>query len=228
MAMEDGYRTMLYAEIVQPFGYMHSEVHDLQIVVSVKPLYDIGFFPKLYGVSAWEGEDVLIDIDFVPKGFDEGSLPGFWTTDAGKVPGMLTFTYFRYDDFHEGKSCALLIFENKDLQRLALVLGRSECRLWMDILVLDADDSMEQIMASAPSAKKLLIGRDRISCPFLKGALNGRVKGLSNPVVEIIFDPDGKLRWPVQDAMILDNQSLTSLESTLRNLEIAHYDSSTD
>jgi hypothetical protein len=205
MAMEDGYRTMLYAEIVEPFGYMHSEVHDLQIVVLVKSLYDIGLFPKWYGVSAWEGEEVLIDIDLVPKGFGEGNLPGFWTTDTGKVSGMLTFTYFRYDDFHEGNSCALLIFENKDLQRIALVLGRSECRLWMDILVLDTDESMEQIMASAPSARNLLIGRDRISCPFLEGALNGRVKGLSNPVVEIIFDPDGKLRWPVRDTVMLDN-----------------------
>jgi hypothetical protein len=108
---------------------------------------------------------------------------------------------------------AAVIFANQSLQRIALAIGILKKRLWIDLLVLEAGESMEQILESAPMARQLLIGRDKISRPFLNGALNARLKRIkqqsshsshssvllaTNTAVEVTFDPEGKLKWPVQ------------------------------
>jgi hypothetical protein len=114
-----------------------------------------------------------------------------------------------------------ITLENYD-QRVAIVVGVSKGRPWIDIVILDKNDHIELIlgasgatlsarvvsdenraMASEPtaSARRLLIGLDRVSRKFLNGCLNGRlmVGGTSSElIVEVTFDPEGKLRWPVR------------------------------
>jgi len=74
-------------------------------------------------------------------------------------------------------------------------------------VILGADGAMEQILDGVSPVRKLFIGRDRISRPFLHGSLNARINkdNRSRPtdgvhrVVEVTFDPQGKLRWPVDE-----------------------------
>jgi hypothetical protein len=96
---------------------------------------------------------------------------------------------------------------NQELQKAGIVLGLSKGRLWIDVVVLEPEESIEQILDSASSVRTLLIGSDKISRPFLYGSLNARLKKLNgrisgvdlhNQAVEVIFDPEGTLRWPVR------------------------------
>jgi hypothetical protein len=106
-------------------------------------------------------------------------------------------------------------------QKVAIVVGGSNGRPWIDILVLDKNEDMELILKafsetaeppseengvvdseSTASVRALATGLDRVSRQFLSGSLNGRlmtVHGmLSEVIVEVSYDPGGKLRWPVR------------------------------
>ncbi|PMD16889.1 hypothetical protein NA56DRAFT_662792 [Hyaloscypha hepaticicola] len=104
-------------------------------------------------------------------------------------------------------------------QKVAIVVGGSNGRPWIDIMVLDNNEDFELILeASFPakpgsdgkramgsesttSVRTLSTGLDRVSRKFLHGCLNGRLirwEPLSGVVVEVTYDPGGKLRWPVR------------------------------
>jgi hypothetical protein len=151
----------------------------INIRVVIESLSEIGLGPKKYMTKTpgalWKGRDDV---------------------------RQLTLNYNIDKTFSEVKSWAAVTLETNDLQRVGLILGMSKGRPWIDIVVLHADESMEQILDSVPTARKLLIGHDRVSRPFLQGSLNGRLNmghSLFEPRVEVTFDSEGKLRWPVRN-----------------------------
>jgi hypothetical protein len=105
-------------------------------------------------------------------------------------------------------------------QKIAIVFGLSNGRPWIDIMVLAKNEDIRLILkASLPAmpasdgdratnlegavpARTLSTGLDRVSRKFFGGSLNGRlmtVKGrLYQLLVEVTYDPEGKLRWPVR------------------------------
>ena len=92
--------------------------------------------------------------------------------------------------------------ENQYLQKVGLVLGTMKGHPWIDIVTSDGYQSMEQILDPVQLTWKLLLGRDRVSRPFLHGFLNARLMDAfrnSDLVVEMLFNPEGGLRWPVCD-----------------------------
>jgi len=105
-------------------------------------------------------------------------------------------------------------------QKVAIVLGFSNSRPWLDILILDKTEDIERILGANLSAKMasegngamgsegtvsartFSTGLDRVSREFLNGCLNGRLMTIESTVlrliVEVTYDPGGKLRWPVR------------------------------
>jgi hypothetical protein len=102
---------------------------------------------------------------------------------------------------------AVVIFRNVELQRFGLVIGFLGGRLWVDIVVLDAEETGHQILSRSigqeklQPVRKLVMGRDRISRPFSNGSLNCRLMKTTsdrNLIADVTFDPEGKLSWPVR------------------------------
>lgn len=140
--------------------------------------------------------DSLLVLGFTIKQCLMRELNAFW--DCSDDPTL----YPCENSFMESRSRASVTIENDNFQRVAIALGLSNGFLWVDIVILDMDEAMEQILDSVLLARKSLIGRDRISRPFLHGSLNARINKDSfadtvSRVVEVTFDPQGKLRWPV-------------------------------
>jgi len=123
------------------------------------------------------------------------------------------FEYHRYKSFGAGLSSAPVAFESHDFGVLELVLGISERHPWIDIVGLKRKDTLAR-------ANYSVIARDRISYPILEGkagALNVQLKGLPNfspMLVEVTFDPEGKLRWP-------DRNLVANLEDRVVGLALA-------
>jgi hypothetical protein len=114
----------------------------------------------------------------------------------------------------------LYINPENHFQRVAIVVGASNGRPWIDIVVLDKYEDIELISEANLSAKlasdgngamgsegkvsarTLSTGLDRVSRKFLQGCLNGRLMrvGGTSPdlMVEVAYDYGGKLRWPVR------------------------------
>jgi hypothetical protein len=127
-------------------------------------------------------------------------LRAFW---EGDVEGpSLTVN----EDWVRDDSQVSIILANDKLEGLAIVLGMSNGHLWVDLLILDTKEVFQDTWHGFWSRKKLLVGRDRISRPFLHGSLNARIENCGGwgsrarlrQVIEVIFDPRGTLRWPVR------------------------------
>jgi hypothetical protein len=71
-------------------------------------------------------------------------------------------------------------------------------------MIPEASESMREIVDSIDESSRIVIGRDRISRSFFHGSINARVyngtesNGTTNKSVDVDFDPEGKLRWPVK------------------------------
>lgn len=106
--------------------------------------------------------------------------------------------------FHETDGRTSIAFERAS-DAFAIVLGISQERLWIDIVVFENTHSAEYLTDSSPfnyslERTSLPARRDRVSRPFLNGSINARIQdGKFKPgrIIEVTFDPAGKLRWPV-------------------------------
>lgn len=179
-------RTMVYVPQTSQTGERLDGgfIKSNQILISIASILNIGWQPKEYSAQTWGTS---------------------WDVDRAR--DMLVWNYSINNTENVKASITL---DNGDLQEIGLVLGISKGRPWIDIVVLDTGESLEQILKFSPPAKEFTIGRDRISRPFLHGSLNGRLKIGSSPheaIAEVTFDPDGKLRWPVRNIRHNDNQS---------------------
>jgi hypothetical protein len=76
-----------------------------------------------------------------------------------------------------------------------------------DVVILKEAGSTSSREAWVKSA---LIGRERLSLPFLHGSINARIYDYDNisthsdislKVIELKFDPEGKLRWPRSESL---------------------------
>lgn len=186
--IEDVERTILYVPQITgsdadntEFSREWMNVSGVRVSIKLqKSLFDVGFGSEKYlirkSIACWEME-----------------------RDNSR-----TLTMFD-DTVADGKPRAAIVLgglESQYLQKVGLVLGTMKGRPWIDIVISDAYQSMEQILDPVQLTWKLLLGRDRVSRPFLHGSLNARLMdGFRNtdPVVEMLFDPEGRLRWPVRD-----------------------------
>jgi hypothetical protein len=188
----------------------------LRVMFSIDSLIGTGLEHKEYLASKWGARwESFVGFKRVSPGVDHRGAVFRVSADA-TLWAAISFERLAKNThpFYEPH----ITLENYD-QRVGIVVGVSKGRPWIDIVVLDKNDHIELILgatlsarvaadenmvvASEPtaSARTLTIGLDRVSRKFLNGCLNGRlmVGGTSSElIVEVTFDPEGKLRWPVR------------------------------
>ena len=101
-------------------------------------------------------------------------------------------------EFIENESLAGITFWNEKFGKFGLLLGISEGRLWIDLKTLHRRDLVANWKALAESTATV---QDRVSKQLCEGSINGKICGTKSfqRIVEVSFDPKGKLRWPRQD-----------------------------
>jgi len=146
----------------------------------------------------------LSDRGFEVTGRNTRNIPDSWSERANLLaPGIYRYTL---DKFDGNGSRAWITFRSREewSQRFTLVLGVSSNRLWIDLMIPEASESIREIVDSVDESSRIVIGRDRISRSFFHGSINARVyngtesNGTPNKSVDVDFDPEGNLRWPVK------------------------------
>jgi hypothetical protein len=143
----------------------------------------------------------LSDRGFEVTGKNTRNIPGSWYS-----PLFAQGSGFALDKFDENGSRAWITFKYQETwsQRFTLVLGVSSNRLWIDLIIPEATESIWEIMGSVDESNRFVIGRDRISRSFFHGSINAKLYNGTWPhgtllkSVGVDFDPDGSLRWPVR------------------------------
>jgi hypothetical protein len=102
-------------------------------------------------------------------------------------------------EFVENDSLAGITFWNEKFGKFGLLLGISEGRLWIDLTTLHRRELVPNWETLAESTTTV---QDRVSEPLFGGSINVKICGTTSfqRIVEVSFDPQGKLRWPRRDS----------------------------
>lgn len=104
----------------------------------------------------------------------------------------------RLVEFIENDSLAGITFWNEKFGNFGLLLGISEGRLWIDLTTLPRRELVANRETLAESTATV---QGRVSEPLCEGSINVKICGTKSfqRIVEVSFDPEGKLRWPRRD-----------------------------
>jgi hypothetical protein len=210
-------RTMLY--VPQLLEEDYEFIYDIEKCVAINFSLDSLFGTGLKLGKYLAGKCGAVWTRDVGAGVDSCSLVVSISTDA-ILPVWAAITL---DEFarHSGPRDEIYTEPENYSQKVAIVVGVSNGRPWIDIMVLDKNQDIEQILEASLSAKMasdrhgavdfegtvsartLATGLDRVSRKFLGSSLNGRLmtgggSSLSELIVEVTYDLGGKLRWPVR------------------------------
>jgi hypothetical protein len=105
-------------------------------------------------------------------------------------------------EFIENDSVAGITFWNEKFGKFGLLLGISEGRLWIDLTTLRRREWVPNWKSLAVSTATI---QDRVSEPLFGGSINVKICSTKSfqRIVEVSFDPEGKLRWPRRDTSYL-------------------------
>ena len=173
-------RAILYAERNDPTDVLFL-VHRFSI--SIRPLSVAGFVPKKH----------------VAEPVSKSAQQSHWGLDGDQC--ILTLVHVDCRSEHWQLEHASVLFEDKNHLAFELVIGLLDNRPWVDILIINEVSGGTTEGDSLIVKRDLLVGRDKTSRPFLKGALNARLQGLPRRegydiVHSIVVTFDLEPKWP--------------------------------
>jgi hypothetical protein len=98
-------------------------------------------------------------------------------------------------EFIKSESLAGITFWNEKFGKFGLLLGISKGRLWIDLMTLHRRELVANWETFAEATATV---QDRVSETLCEGSINVKICGTKffQRIVEVSFDPEGKLRWP--------------------------------